>query len=454
MLLQYESKDKEWKQFETEITQLRQIQYDNFSEETMANSSEVELTKLKTEEILKCVSVAIPLFIQYGQLSDIIRKYEEQQEKLSTLQLQVENKLTQFNRIIKLLGDNGTNNLFRHIVQLKKPLSFHQESVLLALIDLSLEKPEKAYPGLRYALSTHILDEDNFEFDKSNNGVWLNLGELREFIPLSKEKQIFSSDSDFENILPNKIEELTIQIDNIKRQKDELDKIKKMQSYDKSIIKEYDFDIQLIEYSVIENLREAIWIICNKETKIAQLLNDSHQLKSDVETIKEKITIPVESQDLSRFIKLYEAKKLLTNLRKKQVVEKRSLESKELAHISGQIPFIEKELKEKQEEEKRLYNLYEIKKQQFDKDYPDPDIDIESHFVKAKTLEELKKDLSRAQQDYIGEYRSIVGNFDETKDEKSHQVNMQINGAHYQFRILVTVRKLKKKSSCIYKKVG
>ena len=437
LLLKYESKEKDWKQFEAEITQLRQIQYDNFSEDTINNSSEVEFAKLKTDEIIKCVNVALPLFTQYGQLSDIIRKYKEQQDKLSILQHQTENRLIQLSRIIKLLGDNGTNNLFHHIVQQKKPLSFHQESVLLALIDLSLEKPEKAYPGLRYALSAHILDENNIEPDIPNNGVWLSLGELREFIPSSKEKPVFSSSSDFEYILPNKIEELNNQVIIIKQQQVELEKIKKGQSYDKNIIKEYDFDIRLIEFSVIKNLKEAVWIICNKETKITQLLHDSNQLISDIKMIKKNVTVPTEN--MSRFLMQYEEKKKLINLRKKRVIEKRNLESKELACINGQIPFMENDLKQKQEEEKRLYNLYEIRKQQFDRDYPEADINIENHYIKTKTIEDLKKELNNAQQDYISEYKSITGNFDEIKNEKNPQVNMQINSAHYQFRILEEV---------------
>ena len=45
----------------------------------------------------------------------------------------------------------------------------------------------------------------------------------------------------------------------------ELNKIKKLQPYDKRIIKDYDFDIRLIEYSGIENLKQVVWMICNKE---------------------------------------------------------------------------------------------------------------------------------------------------------------------------------------------
>lgn len=166
------------------------------------------------------------MFVQYGQLSDIIRKHHEQEEKLSSLALETENKLKQLNRIINLLVDRGTNSLFGQVIREKKILSLHQESVLLSLIDISLEKPEKAIKGLRYALSTNILDENNFEFDKQNKGIWLKLGELREFIELSKDERIFESGSDFENILLNKIDELNIQVTKLKQEKEELNKIK------------------------------------------------------------------------------------------------------------------------------------------------------------------------------------------------------------------------------------
>ncbi|WP_321438489.1 hypothetical protein [uncultured Bacteroides sp.] len=438
-LLQYESKYNSWKRFDSEITQLRGIHYSNFSEETVNNSSPIDFKLKTTKEIIEKVNAAIPLFVQYGQLSDIIRKHHEQEEKLSSLALETENKLKQLDRIINLLVDRGTNSLFGQVIREKKILSLHQESVLLSLIDISLEKPEKAIKGLRYALSTNILNENNFEFDKQNKGIWLKLGELREFIELSKDERIFESGSDFENILSNKIDKLNIQVTKLKQEKEELNKIKKLQPYDKRIIKDYDFDIRLIEYSGIENLKQIVWMICNKEVKISHLLSESAQLKSDIDTILSQITIPVNTQNLFGLVKQYEAKKKLVSIRKNRLQDKKNKESNELSHLNGELPHLQKELKEKQEEIAKLLNSYNFKKGQFVQQHPDEDFSASNDIIETKSLDELETEFNIAQENYITEYKSIVGLFRETREGKNPQINIQVNNTLYQFRILEEV---------------
>ncbi|WP_321516800.1 hypothetical protein [Marinifilum fragile] len=439
LLLKYESKFKDWKRFDNEIKQLRKIAYADFSEETINRSIKIDFTEIATKEIIKKVNSAIPLFTQYGQLGDVIRKHDEQENKLSSLVLQVGKKLNHLERIIDLLSGKGTNSLFGQIVNKKKGLSLYQESVLLALIDLSIEKPEIASTGIRYAISTNILNEENFEIDKQNNGIWLKLGELREFVELSKEERIFESGSDFENILSNKIDELKIQVEKLQREKEELDKIKKSQEYDKKIIKDYDFDIRLVQYSDIENLKQAVWIINNKEIKVSQLLSESSQLKSEIDTISEKITIPIDIQNLTGLIKEYEIKKNITNKRKSKILDKRNLESNELSGLNAEMPHLQKNLKEKQDEISDVFKRYSVKKEWFANQYPEIDIHSQRDFSCNKPLSELKEDFETAHENYITEYKSIVNGFNETKEEKNSQVNLQINKKLYQFKVLEEV---------------
>ncbi|MDP4183777.1 MAG: hypothetical protein Q8862_01270 [Bacteroidota bacterium] len=177
-----------------------------------------------------------------------------------------------------------------------------------------------------------------------------------------EEERIFESGSDFENILSNKIDELKIQVKNLQQEKEELDKIKKFQEYDKEIIKDYDFDIRLIQYSDIENLKQSVWIINNKEIKISQLLSESSQLKSEVDIIKQKITIPQDTQNLTGLIKEYEIRKEITNKRKRKILDRRNLESIELAGLNAEMPHLQKNLKEKQDERSDVFKLYDSKK--------------------------------------------------------------------------------------------
>lgn len=438
-LLQYESKYREWKRFDNEIKQLRQIAYNNFSTETINNSLTVDFEEISTREIIKKVEAAVPLFTQYGQLDDIVKKHEEQENKLSSLIYQTEKKLTNIKRIIRLLSDKGTNSLFGQIVHERKVLSLHQESVLLALIDLSLEKPEIASAGMKYVLSTNILNENNFEFDKRNNGIWLKLGELREFIKLSEEERIFDADPNFENIISSKIEELKIQANRFQQEKEELDKIKKSQEYNRNVIEGYDFDIRLIEYSNIENLKQVVWIISNKEIKISQLLTDSSQLKSEMDIIEQKITIPVNTLRLSELIKQYETRKQIVYKRKDTILNKRNIESNELSGLIGEIPYLQKNLGEKQKEISNLLSSYNIKKELFTNKHPEQDIINLSDSNNKKSSDELKTEFETAQENYITEYKTLVNSFDETRDEKNSQISLQVNKKLYQFKILEEV---------------
>ena len=439
LLIQFASKFEEWKKYDSEISQLKKLSYSNFSKETLNNSLPIDFNEISTKEIIKRVNDALPLFEQYGQLKDLTEKHDEQVKKLDFLVIETEKKLKHSKRIYKLLSEKDSESLFSKVVHEQKNLTLQQESVLLGLIDLSLKKSEEATKGYRYALSTNILDETNFELDSQKNGFWLKLGEIREFIEYPKEERLFNESPDFNNIISNKTDELKNQIDKLNQKKDELAKIKTLQEYDTKIINEFDFDIRLIEYSKVEALKEVVWIICNKEKKVSNLIANSSELKKELNEMEQKITVPVDTNKLSEQIHGYEIKKKIAYNRKKEVTSNRNKEVNELSGLNAELPYLEGNLTDIKKEISETSQRYETKGESFSNKYPTIDISsLIKHSINSE-LSKLKSEFEENERNYITEYKSISNSFDEAKDEKNSQMNLQLEKNLYQFIVLEEV---------------
>lgn len=441
LLIQFASKFEEWKKYDSEISQLKKLSYSNFSKETINNALPIDFNEISTKEIIKRVNEAVPLFEQYGQLNDLTEKHEEQVKKLDFLVSETEKKLKHSKRIYKLLSEKDSESLFSQVIHKKKNLTLQQESVLLGLIDLSFKKPEKATKGYRYVLSTNILNENNFELDSQENGFWLKLGEIREFIeyPKEEEERLFNESSDFNNIISNKTDELKIQIDKLIQKETELDKIRKLKEYNHEIVDEYEFDIRLLEYSKIEALKEVVWIICNKGEKVSNLISDSSELKRDLDEIEQNITVPVATNKLSEQIQDYAIRKKIANNRKKTVTTKRNEEVNELSGLNGELPYLQKNLTDIEKRISESSELYATEVKSFSNKYPDVDLNSLYELSVSDNISELKFDFEENERDFITEYKSISNSFDETKDNKNSQVNLQIEKNLYQFEILEEV---------------
>lgn len=439
-LLEYNVKYQDWKKFDSEISQLKNIVSPLFSEDTVKNSISVDFKDTSTRDIVKKINVAAPIFSEYGQINDIEQKHQEQDKVLTSLINQTEGKLNHLEKINSLLNEKGSDSLFARIVNEKKALTHNQESVLLSLLDLSLKKPEKVAPRIRYVLSTAILNEDNYELDKVNGGLWLKLGELREFIEFSKEKRLFQKDSNFENLITNKLNELKDQIDKLELEKLELSKIRKSKEYDKEIIKEYEFDIRLIEYSNIEELKRTVWILENKEEKIALLENESSELKIEIDNIASEISLPIDNSNLPHQIKKAEAIKQIIDKRRKSIVDSKDKENAELAGIIVENPHLKENLEKLTNDISRISTDFEEKKELFQKRFPQFDFDIGTvESINGEKIEDLRSDFSTKKENYITEYKSTINRFEETSEGKDQQVNMQISQNLYQFKILEEV---------------
>ena len=119
--------------------------------------------------------------------------------------------------LLSLYDGNNPDSFFNWVVNQKTVLSIEQETVLMAFKDI-YTKQTTAEKGKRFSLNPQSLINS---FEKEENGVWVILGDLREYFPMI-EKQIFNDKSKLEQALANSREQIEREIKQYKTEQTEI----------------------------------------------------------------------------------------------------------------------------------------------------------------------------------------------------------------------------------------
>ncbi len=397
--------------------------------------------------------------------------YKYYNEKLNELPQQIEELET----LVELFEGTRDDSFFHWAIQNNKPLTKEQESILMYLKELPVTKPEKTETGARYIASpANMLSSFEQSTDEKNgDGLWVSLGDVREFIPLIK-KQRFTNTKNLKTVLEKdtkalkkELEEAHKELKITERLSEELNEIgfnqelsdiykkrSEIETYviDNSIneeklsrIKENWTDIQQldalqVEFTAIDN---EVIELAKQQSDIRNKMNSAKQAYDICEyeftklRLESNIEVEVAPADYSEkeLTELAEEKSTFET-RIKTLNEQKNWSEKYIIAAEGELRgYRSSESLFKQQMEESLV-VFNEKKQFLETETGiafEPDLityELSEHVV--ERLENKSENFTEA---YHEEFTRVSESFDETKGNKSPELAVD----KYNFRTLVNI---------------
>ena len=473
------------------------------------SDEKIDIKRLEANKLWGLISqleAAAPLFKQYGTVAQIREKINHQQtikvQQAKLVQLQSISHYKEFEdsqwvrdfnnaygyyqqrlseipaQIVSLKNlleiyqsDTGAHTLLHWAVDQRNALSREQESILMRLKDIATAKPAKAEAGTTYTTNPGALLNN---FEKTDKGVWMVMGELREFVPYV-EKQKFNDANSLKSAIQKdsaaikkQIEDLQLEIEQITALNKELTEIgfnaSMLEAYHRrKVIETYVFDEALNEglLPLIENNLETLadfdnlnaqykaaneeaTLLTKRQTELRIALEDANkdiiQYVTYLETNFKKGHIPnkeLEQDLLGEGID--ELKRRKFDILKQVdlfIVAKETAERNLISNES----IIENAKERKKQlaiEIDKLAKIFEEKRKHLEEDteFKFEDLLSESHQYNEKVLKKLESEYFEGRRAYEQEFTRIAQSFEETRDQK----NPELENDRFNFHTLVRI---------------
>ena len=368
-------------------------------------------------------------------------------------------------------SDTGANTFLHWAVDQQKALTIGQETVLMHLKDIALSKPESALKGAAYTLAPSALMNS---FEETKDGVWLIMGELREFVPYV-EKQKFDNAKSLRSSIQkdsadvkDQIELAQLELETIVALNKELTAI----GYNNEMLEAYLQRDTILNYHYDEALNDSILPLIDNNK---DLLENFDALSAQYKVANEEATALTKRQtalridldgvnkDLITYVTYIETnyKNAKTNNKdlEKELVEQTIEELKHRkSEILSQLELLvaskdsaernlianEGIIASSKERKKQLIGeidklaaTFEEKRKtlETETEFKFEDLLAESNDFNEKSLKKFESDYFESRRAYEQEFTRIAQSFEETRDQK----NPELENDRFNFHTLVRI---------------
>jgi exonuclease SbcC len=404
--------------------------------------------------------------------SEWVRNYGEAYKIYQQKLIDLPQAITALKNILELYQSNTGSDTFLHwAIDQKKALTIGQETVLMHLKDIMLSKPKKNEAGYTYTNNPDILVNN---FEETKDGVWLLLGELREFVPFV-EKQKFNNAKSLKSSIQKDSDDIKSQIEIAQNEFETITTLNRelteigfnaeaLEAFNnRNAIESYEFDESLNE-SVIPIIENNIEILNNFDT-----LSEQYKTANDEATSLTRLQtgLRIDLDNVNKNLIAYttyvegnykDAKKTNkeaeTKLHEKNIAELKTLQSEIAAQAEGLIAgkenaertiisnegVIESSKERKKQlvtEIEKLAKVFEEKRKALESEtaFKFEDILAESNSFSEKVLKRFEGEYFESRRNYEQEFTRIAQSFEETKDQK----NQELENDRFNFHTLVRI---------------
>lgn len=437
VLHKYKGQSQELEKIQNEIQMLESLEVPKLDEYSQKAGAPIDLAEWSTENIAKEINAQSPLLQGYRGLKNIETQHSQQKTQFESKLDEVKQELKSVKAWISALEKQPSDGLFAHLVKEGKALTKEQESVLNYLIELNTSKPERPSKGNRYIKNLDIIKPDRFESDEGSNGLWLALGDLKEFVPFIPGKRLFDQPENLATALTEKLNEFKDQERALESIQGEIQKALRGQSFKGTGLEAFSFDTRIAEHASIRDLNQAIGLINNIGHKLDSLHRKSQREKQSLEQILEQLTVPLK-ENISLQVEELAAKKTELKNSKNASQSEWEMSFKSLTTLNGTIERQTERLKTTKARLEEAETEFQTTNSNFKKLYPDEEIDFDKEGLGLDQLKDLSDDYTDKQKSYEGTYQAIMQQFEETK-KGNELIQMQIANKTYSFRELESV---------------
>jgi hypothetical protein len=382
---------------------------------------------------------------------DYDNAYEHYQQKL----IDLPQTIAELENLLDVYESGAADSLLVWAAAQKKSLTVAQETALMHFKDVLLKKPKTAEAGIRYTDDPKSL-LDAVEEDK--NGIWLVLGELREYVPYISEQK-FGNAKNLKTSLAKDKEEAA---KNLAEAKEEFDKISKLNrelsniGYNAEMFEAYKKRKDIESFEIDEDLTESvIEIIQNNIDNLSQydeLRDDYRRVNEEAILIAKRQTEGhIENENMVRDMLRYETELDRQSGKKLTADQLKALKNQKIDIVRDQLKDVEEQLhsleEQREETERNIISAegtinsckerdkqlaadlnksrtaFEEKRKALESEtsFKFEDI-LQTGDLTDRQIKKMEIEYNAARRDYEEEYTRIVQSFDETKDHKSPDV--------------------------------
>lgn len=422
----------------SQINELENIKLPTIENEAIITIENIEAYEIA--EIKRRISHFTNVFENYGSLESIEQTIELQKDTLDNRKSSLKSTKADIRELLNLLSKNKKNSLFAQLLSQQKTLSESQEAILFAVLKgVHWKKPKEINAGIKYVESLEFMNEKFIENDSANDGYWFDLGGVKEFVPSTKEKQLFKDKDKLGKVLSTQTTKLNNEISSIDKELVNIESFFKDKNFEpKSIHIDLTLDQRLNEFSKGNDLKLSLGLIQNLEVKKQDLKTKISKDVKELKKIELKINVPIEKKNLSN--QLEKLQKELESIDKNER-ELTAQYNSDKSKLEEKLKFLPTLKNQPSDLEKLLTDLNSQSKKivtEFSSYFPNLDIeDIDKTEYKSIERNPLFTEFQSNKTNYIGDYKAIISSFEQIKNDP--EIKEQIAKGTYNFEILERV---------------
>lgn len=391
----------------------------------------IDISNRNNQDIKKEITFSKPYLEKYKTLEKIVQIRKEQSEILDELKSSLKKEKETKEKLLSLLQNNDENGLLHWYIKNLPTLDNQQLQAFLYYATIPVSEISNPNNLSQYINPNELID--NFKATPSEEGLWLKLGALHQFIKSNSDAALLGNRTNLEQSVKQLIKKLNTEIDFIHSKQEALTNIADGKPYEISLF-EYSFDISIVVFSNIEKLKNAVACILQIDEKISQLQSQKKGEEEELLEIKNHFKIEYDEPEVVKK-ELLKVRKEWSNKKDKFYEQKGVKLSKmdslerELQRYKQDLQTIISNLTKKQTEFNTLNgNYYEYFQE-----------NITTFPLTRGNIEELKFTYNELWEEYKTVFIGISNSFEETSNEKNPAIQLAIKDQSFSFRVLEEV---------------
>ena len=419
-------------ELDQDIERIQNISLPVFDGEWKMVCKTIDIKNHSSSEFIDAVNFVKPYLKKYSKFSYIEESWKAQHDLIQEKTANLNSTKKEIERIYNLLMDQSEKSLINWCLDKRIDLSDDQKDLVSHFLSDPISRPEDPLTHTRYLDPTMIILDPEIDKKREQNGFWLKLGGLSEFIEYRPEDRL-NIDADGKGLsLSNILSQFKKRMENCEEQLDQLVNINKGRPYDRKIL-DLEIDLDLVSYKVVDQLKEKMSNLVQWEEKL-QYLKLLRKLAGE-DLLLSKINLPLNLDNFGTGDPKAHLRRIVDQFQKreKDLTASQVKLSTELVQTVNKIEEINKDFEKQAINLKQWNDEFENRNQHYFDQFGE-NVDVESEVPGG--IDELKVAYDSAYDDYKDNYRSIVNHYENGGNDNPVATAKEVELKSYSFTVL------------------
>ncbi|WP_346986219.1 hypothetical protein [Chryseobacterium sp. POE27] len=295
MFSRYQDLSNSIEKLSKDIDELKMFIHPEVDDSWLNEIQRIDVLSRNNEDIKREITFAKPYLEKYKTFENIIRIRKEQLEILDELKSSLKNDKTTKERLLGLLQDNDENGLLNWYIKNLPQFGHEQLQTVLYYATKPISEMSNPNNSSQYINPDELIN--NFKATLSEEGFWVKLGALYQFIQFNPDVMLLEDKTNLEKSLRQLIQKLSTEISSINIKLEALQNISDGRIYDVNLF-DYSFDISIAVFSNIEKMKNAVACILQIDEKTSQLQSLKKREEEELLEIKSQFKVKYDEPEV------------------------------------------------------------------------------------------------------------------------------------------------------------